>query len=68
MKRKKLKMLRQEHELTQQQMADITGRSRNAYIKIERGERNPTPDFWERLQKAFNIPDEEMYSYQKGGN
>lgn len=68
MERTKLRLLRLAHKLTFAEMANKCGRSRGSYIKIERGERNPTPEFWEAFQKAFNIPDEEMYSYQRGGN
>lgn len=66
MKRQKLRMLRLAHNLTYKDMADKLGRSRSAYIKIERGERNPTPDFWENLKQEFNIPEKEMYGYQRG--
>ena len=66
-KRKKLQLLRISHNLTQQAMADKLGVKRETYIKIEHGERNPRPEFWDSLQKAFNIPDAEMWAYQKGG-
>lgn len=68
LKRTKLKLLRVAHNLTHEEMANKLGRSRGSYIKIERGERNPTPDFWAKLQSEFKIPDEEMFSYQKGGD
>lgn len=66
MKRQKLRMLRLAHNLTFEEMAEKLGRSRSAYIKIERGERNPLPDFWENLKREFNIPEKEMYGYQRG--
>ena len=37
----RLKKLREQKQLTQQQMADILEISKSAYIKYERGEREP---------------------------
>lgn len=67
-KRKKLKMLRLENNLTQKEMAEKLGRSRAAYIKIEHGERNASRDFWEKLQEVFAVPDADMWELQKGGD
>lgn len=68
MKREKLKQLRTAHGLTQEEMAEKCGCSRVTYIKAENGESDPFPRFWKNLKQAFNIPESEMYSYQKGGS
>lgn len=67
MKRKKLRLFRLAQDLTQEEMAKRCGVSRVSYIKIERGERNPRPEFWLKLQSEFNISDADMFPLQKGG-
>lgn len=68
MKREKLKQLRKSHGLTQEEMAEKCNCTRVTYAKVENGERDPFPRFWKNLKQAFNIPESEMYSYQKGGS
>lgn len=68
MKREKLKHLREINGLTQSEMAEKCGCSRVTYCKTENGESDPHPRFWKKLKQGFNIPDNEMHSYQKGGN
>ena len=60
-----LKLLRVKHNLTQEEMADKIGVSRCTYAAIENGTRNGRDFFWESLQKAFNIPDEDMWKLKK---
>lgn len=61
MRRLKLKIFRIEHDLTQSDMANKIGCSRDAYSSIEGGGRNPSYDFMENLQKAFDVPAEQMW-------
>lgn len=69
MKKKKmrtnLKLFRVKHQLTQEDMADKIGCIRCTYAAIENGTRNGRDFFWESLQKAFNIPDEDMWKLKK---
>lgn len=69
MKKKKqrtnLKLLRVKSKLTQEQMADKIGCTRATYSAIECGTRNGRDTFWTDFQKAFNIPDEELWGYMK---
>ncbi len=67
MKRDNLRMFRLARKLTQAAMAERCGVARVTYIKIERGERNPRPEFWLKLQSEFNISDADMFPLQKGG-
>lgn len=60
-KRLKLKALRALKGLSQSEMADRIGCTRSRYTGIETGRRDGTPEFWNALQKAFDIPDEEMW-------
>ena len=60
--RKNLKKLRTiDNTLTQGEMAERIGVSRNYYCFVESGRTNGSLKFWSDVQKAFNVPDSEMY-------
>ena len=63
--RTNLKLLRVKHHLSQEQMAQRIGCTRCTYSAIECGNRNGRDYFWESLQKAFNIRDEDMWELKK---
>lgn len=58
---KSLKVLRVKNGLTQEQMANKMGWSRQYYAKTESGRSFGTVPFWNKLQKAFGVPDDEMW-------
>ena len=62
MRRKNLKIFRVEQDLTQSDMALQIGCSRDAYSAIESGSRDPSFDFMEKLQTAFDVPSERMWA------
>lgn len=62
MRRKNLKIFRIEHDLTQSDMAKAIGCGRDTYRTVESGTRNPTYEFMEKLQAAFDIPAERMWT------
>lgn len=59
---KSLKILRVRYSLTQAEMAQKLGMSRQAYAKIENGLASGTISFWIKVQYSFNITSEEMWS------
>lgn len=61
MRRKNMKIFRIEHDLTQSDMADRIGCSRDAYGAIESGRRDPSYGLMKNLQIAFNVPNERMW-------
>lgn len=63
--RTNLKILRVKNNLTQEEMANRIGCTRTTYSSIEKGERNGRQSFWVNLQKAFDIPDNELWGYIK---
>jgi DNA-binding XRE family transcriptional regulator len=63
--RRELKRLRLHNFLTQAEMADKCGVSRNNYAYIEQGNRAGSADFWFTLQKEFNIPFERLDDMRK---
>lgn len=62
MRRKNLKIFRVEHDLTQFDMAQRIGCSRDAYSAIESGSRDPSYDFMKKLKAAFGVPAESMWA------
>lgn len=65
MQRTNLKVFRIAHKLRQTDIAYDLGVSRATYSFIERGERSGNAEFWQRLQRTYNVPDEEMYKLMK---
>lgn len=63
--RMKLKLFRVKHLLSQEEIAERIGFSRAAYAAIEAGKRDGRQAFWIALQKAFDIPDAEMWALRK---
>lgn len=63
-----LRILRVRNDLTQEEMAKITGVNRMTYAFIENGERMGKMQFWLTLQEKFDISDEEMFSLMKTKN
>lgn len=61
MRRIDLKIFRIRHGLTQDDMAERIGCARDAYCAIEAGKRDPSVSFFVKLQKAFDIPNAEMW-------
>ena len=64
-KRMNLLKFRGAMALTQDVISSRIGVNRQYYAAVERGRINGNPDFWAKLQKAFDIPDSEMYPLQK---
>lgn len=63
--RTNLKVFRVKQHLSQEEMAEKIGFSRGAYTAIESGKRDGRQSFWMALQKAFDIPDEQMWALKK---
>lgn len=63
--RTNLKVLRVKHKLSQEQMAEKLGYRRATYSAIENGKRTGRQAFWLDFQKAFDIPDSELWGYMK---
>lgn len=59
-----LKRLRREHQLTQEQLAELVGIHSRQISKIETGEHFPTAANLENICKALNIKVHELFSYE----
>jgi putative transcriptional regulator len=63
----KLKLLRQRNgELSQQQLAEMVGCSRQTIISIESGWKNPSVEIALKLSLALNIPVNDLFSLEEG--
>lgn len=64
-KRLALKQFRVGLDMNQQAFADGMGYNRGFYGKVENGQQNGTIDFWNALQKAYNVPDAQMWGLMR---
>ena len=65
MERTELIVFRKRLKLKQEEIAEKIGVTRSAYAQIEKGTRDGKKTFWNALQKAFNIPDAEMWGLMR---
>ena len=59
--RYKLKQLRKEHKLTQQQLGELLGYKNNSICQIENGKRNMSIEKVVELAKLFDISIDELF-------
>ena len=62
----RLRLLRINQELSQENIADLLDMTQSAYSKIERGNRSVTLDFLIRAASIFNLKLSEMIAYCEG--
>lgn len=63
--RLQLKLFRISKKMTQGEFADKIEVNRVNYSMIEKGKRNGTIVFWNKLKETFNIPEDQMWSLMK---
>lgn len=51
------------NEMTQQELADKTGVTRQTIVAIENGKYSPTLELAFRIARVFNIPLDEVFSF-----
>lgn len=61
-----LKLLRQNHNLSQQELAEMVGCSRQTIISIETGCKNPSVEIALKIAYALNTPIEKIFSLEDG--
>ncbi len=63
----RIKLLRQEkNQLSQQQLADIVGCSRQTIISIESGCKNPSVELALKISHALNTSMDQLFSLEEG--
>ena len=53
-------------EMTQQQLADAVNASRQTIVAIEKGNYSPSLELAFKIANVFNLPINEVFSYEKG--
>jgi putative transcriptional regulator len=61
-----VKQLREQHSLTQEQLANLVGASRQSIISIEKGHYIPTTVMALKLASALKTPVEALFVLEKG--
>ena len=62
----RLRRIRRQADLTQEDVAERVGVTRQTIISIERGRYNPSIGLALSLARAFSVPVEEMFELQRG--
>jgi putative transcriptional regulator len=52
------------NEMTQQELADRTGVTRQTIVAIENGKYSPTLELAFRISREFRVPLDEVFSYE----
>lgn len=62
----RLRQLREEHDLTQEDLAARVGVSRQTIISLEKGRYNPSLLLAYKLARVFNLTIEEVFIFKNG--
>lgn len=65
MAKNKLKVLRAMHEMTQEELAECLGVSRQTVIAIENDKYNPSLDLAFKMARLFKLNIEEIFIYEE---
>jgi len=65
MAKNKLKVLRAMHEMTQEELAERLGVSRQTVIAIENNKYNPSLDLAFKMARLFKLTIEEIFTYEE---
>lgn len=63
----RLRELREQHELTQEDLAALVGVSRQTIISLEKGKYNPSISLAYKLARVFNLSIEEVFIFNEKG-
>ncbi|QOR68868.1 helix-turn-helix transcriptional regulator [Cytobacillus suaedae] len=62
----RLKKKRSEKNITQEQLSELVGVSRQTIISLENGKYNPSLELAFKLAKAFGCQIEDIFTFQEG--
>jgi len=63
--RNRIKVLRAERDMTQEQLAEMVGVTRNTIISIEKDKYCPSLKLGYRIARIFNVDINEVFSYEE---
>jgi putative transcriptional regulator len=61
----RIKVLRAEHDMTQEQLAELTGVTRNTIISIEKDKYCPSLKLGYRISRIFGVGIDEVFTYEE---
>ena len=61
----RIKVFRAMHDLTQENLANSLGVTRQTILAIEKGKYDPSLDLAFKIARYFNVPLEEVFIYEK---
>jgi putative transcriptional regulator len=61
----KIKVFRAMHDLTQEDLANAIGVTRQTILAIEKGKYVPSLDLAFRIARRFNVPIEDVFQYDE---
>ena len=53
------------NEMTQQQLADLSGVTRQTIVAVEKGKYSPSLELAFKIARVFNVPLESVFSYNE---
>ncbi len=60
----RIRVLRAEHEMTQEQLAELVGVTRNTIISIEKDKYCPSLKLGFRIARIFNVDINDVFTYE----
>jgi len=60
----KIKVFRAMHDMTQEDLAQVTGVTRQTILAIEKGKYVPSLDLAFRIARTFNVTIEDVFQYE----
>jgi putative transcriptional regulator len=61
----RIKVLRAEHDMTQEQLAELVGVTRNTIISIEKDKYCPSLKLGYRIARTFAVGIDEVFTYEE---
>jgi putative transcriptional regulator len=61
----RIKVLRAEHDMTQEQLAELVGVTRNTIISIEKDKYCPSLKLGFRIARTFGVGIDEVFTYEE---
>jgi putative transcriptional regulator len=61
----RIKVLRAEHDMTQEQLAELVGVTRNTIISIEKDKYCPSLKLGYRIARTFGVGIDEVFTYEE---
>ena len=62
----RIKVLRAERDMTQEQLAELVGVTRNTIISTEKGKYCPSIKLGFRIANVFNVRIDDVFTYEDG--